>query len=394
MVTSALEKFCTVTRSITIDTAEVPLHIVTTQCAVRVPSASAPICAEATGCGIATTRDLAELKAQAECLEAFHYLRPTSSPANKVTGQPVSILLPLEGQTVGAELSTLRAWPAVNIRTRERLLIPQQLVFAEIPDQEPRIRKESNSSGTAFGPAGTDRAARSGVLELVERDAVFGAWLSQRRLPILRPAEQAVAGHLEDTLIRSVQSLGVQTLFLDATSDIGLPTAICVCSREDRQLSFGTACAVTMSEAVDKSLLEAMQIRPFLEECSTESFAQSLMDRDIRSYNATDTAYYWWLKGSLADIDGIVAAPSSKVHARPHAVQDTFAEISRHLLNMNFDIFVTDLSSDWLAESGWEVVRVLVPALLSAFTRQRHRPDEHRRWGYLGGAPDLPVPFA
>ena len=235
----------------------------------------------------------------------------------------------------------------------------------------------------AFGDLGTDRAARSGLLELIERDAIFGAWLSGRRLPVLVPSH---------ALIAALAALGIEVLLLDATSDLAVPVAICICSHAGRQITFGTAAAGDMGQAVEKALLEALQMRPFLQEYPDGKMEQVLSDRDLASFTATDTALYWWSRGTLAAISDHLVSPDPPAPAA--RISDSFPDLTERLLQRGMTVILADLSSDWLHAAGWQVVRVLVPDLLPAFTRERYRPAFHTRWGDLPGAPKLPVPFA
>lgn len=379
---SSLDSFCRVTRQVRMDAGGQAIHIVLTELA-DVPEAVSDLARTATGCGIATSLPLATLKSQAECLEALHYLQPPRAALARQDGGSTLVLLPLEVPDRGNILAPIKVWPALDLRHRQNLLLPEQVLFAAIPEGETRIRADSNSSGVAFGDLGTDRAAKSGLLELIERDAIFGAWLSGRRLPVLRPAH---------TLISGVAALGVDVLLLDATSDLGVPVAICICSHAGGQITFGTAAAGDIGQAIEKALLEALQMRPFLQEYPDGQMDQVLSDRDVASYTATDTALYWWSRGTLAAIADHLVSPDP---AEPKAcISDSFPDLTERLLQRDLTVILADLSSDWLHAAGWQVVRVLVPDLLPAFTRQRHRPAFHPRWGDLRGAPKLPVPFA
>ena len=385
-MTSSLDSFCALTRRVRIDAGVQTIHIVLTELAADLPEPVSDLARTATGCGIATSLPLATLKSQAECLEALHYLQPPGAALARQGDGPTAVLLPLETPDRGTILAPIRVWPALDLRHRQSLLLPEQVLFAAVPDGETRIRAESNSSGMAFGDLGTDRAARSGLLELIERDAIFGAWLSGRRLPILNTSQALTP------LIAGVQALGVDVLMLDATSDLGVPVAICICSHAGRQITFGTAAAGDMGQAMEKALLEALQMRPFMEEYPAAKLDQVLSDRDVASFTATDTALYWWSSGTLAAVTDHLMDPNP--HQPTAHASDSFPDLTERLLQHNMTVVLADLSSDWLHAAGWQVVRVLVPDLLPAFTRERDRPAFHPRWGDLRGAPKLPVPFA
>jgi thiazole/oxazole-forming peptide maturase SagD family component len=407
-----IDDLCLIDSQMEIETDFCKIYIATASSTESLDMRHGMVRLPARGCGISTSAEIARLKASAECLESIHYLQPPRYPAasQSLLGE---VLIPVGTGTSECTLESVATWPAVQLHDGKTVQLPRQLIFAHGNENEPKIVVESNSSGVGCGPVAKGYAVRSGFLELVERDGIFGAWLAGKKLAEIKiraPEARDRLGGAQDgttplnegesdftTLLNGVKSLGLDVLCLDATTDLDIPTVLCICSKGGRQITVGSSAAHSFQLALSKALLEAMQTRPFLAPYSDEEIVSRIGEKPHDRFDAIDRALYWWAEGRMDRLtDHIVDRSSFKTIQVNAKVEEApaMATYCAKLHSKGYKVIVADISSCDLHQAGWEVVRVIVPDLLAAFTRERSKPLHHRRWGHFPASPSFPHPFA
>ncbi len=150
----------------------------------------------------------------------------------------------------GTDLATGAAtWlPAVMAYYGLRDLVPAERFWYRI------------STGFAVHTDPTEALVR-GICEVVERDALAVTWLQRLSLPV-------VADHLLSDAARRLLAWThrhfIETYAFDATTDIGVPTVMCLqIAPHDRARAQTVSCATgrSISSAADKAILEACRGR-------------------------------------------------------------------------------------------------------------------------------------
>ncbi len=151
-----------------------------------------------------------------------------------------------------------------SLLSSERVLVPAQLIywtypvsFGDVP--EPLLR-EQNTNG-AGGFYSIEGALLSGLLECVQRDGFFRDWLRLFPPPRIDPA--GIGQQRTKDLITKGRAVGLDTLFFDITSELGVPTCLCVLVRHDDELphiSMGASCRIDGETALYDALLEAASV--------------------------------------------------------------------------------------------------------------------------------------
>lgn len=241
-------------------------------------------------------------------------------------------------------------------------LVPSHLVyFGYRPPRGVRVPQQlgrADSNGCAAGRTRAD-AARRGLLELIERDAVAQWWYHQARRPEVPRAEwdDARRTRILDWLARDDRD----TWVLDLTGDLGIPVVAAVSVRRrgrHPRVLLGFAARLDRRAAAHRALDELLQ----------EAMLVHAADRGQLTQPATDRR--WLRDGTLDAQPQLVPAPTARRSAvRVRARQtptgstratDDVAVILARLARAELRAWMVDLTR---AESTRRVVRVLVPGL-------------------------------
>jgi thiazole/oxazole-forming peptide maturase SagD family component len=214
---------------------------------------------------------------------------------------------------------------------------------------EPRIAL-SDSNGCALGRT-VEEATLSGLMELVERDAVAIWWYNRLRRPALPPEE------LEDEPLRSVMAtfaaMGRPIQLLDIATDLGIPVVAAIAPHESgTEPFFASSANWSRRAAARKAVWEVCQIWHSVtrrKQCGEELAAWLL--------TATTLTEPWLVP------DGVAPA---------HADMDSgdaprgLASAVERLQSAGLDPLVLDLSRNDVALPA---VRVVVPGLRHFWAR-------------------------
>jgi len=195
------------------------------------------------------------------------------------------------------------------------------------------------SSGCAAGTS-LEQALLGACLEVVERDAVAIAWLQRLPLPRL-PLPTGWTEDVDDSRI---------ALF-DATSDLGLPTALAVLLAPPGSglpPAVGAGCAEALGTAAGKALRELTVVRACL--WSEADSATPPADVPAEAFD------------HLLAAPGPVAPPCAV--PAPTPVQARLMDVVGRLAAEAGDVVAVDLTPVELDGTGVRVVRVIVPALV------------------------------
>lgn len=355
------------------------------------------------GCGAAFEETEARLKAVAECLESFCFLNAPDiestrarfgtrdrqiDPANFLT-VPAGAGDELRETLPRSELCWSEALDLVSGRPVE---LPAQLVF-DIPAVagEPQIRAERISSGMALGPSGSGMARKNGLLEILERDALMGAYLRRKSVPRVVGLPPPISD-----LVRQLEGKGVECVFLDVTSEIGIPTvaALCVDRRSGGPaLTAGAACRETYADAAEKALLEAAQSRP-ARRALMEDGLPEIAGPAGSPFGSFERVVYWCDPANLDALDFWLAGDSVVPFAELAAIRVSTGNALKTMLARGWSVYEVDATLAEIRAAGFETKKIVCPDLHGSYAAEAAKTLYSVHYGQLediGGTP--PHPF-
>jgi ribosomal protein S12 methylthiotransferase accessory factor len=158
--------------------------------------------------------------------------------------------------------------------------VPEELVFLDPRAGAGHGFGPSISTGLSCGQPGHPVLLR-GVQEVVERDALMGAWWG--RYPLFEWEPDRVLGSLDPSLSRRLLRPNLRYRFYRVDSPYSAHATIVTLEGEDREgLCFcaGSACRETRTESWRKSILEAMQGRHFVRQFKTQQNSKHVDSSD------------------------------------------------------------------------------------------------------------------
>ncbi|MGZ3146073.1 YcaO-like family protein [Lentzea chajnantorensis] len=200
------------------------------------PTMTAELHGHGAGHGRTAGFEQAERVALFEAVERYNGMRPRShrttfeasfaelGPDHAV--DPATLGLPDHHRyTPNLTFRWVEGWSYTRQRT---IAVPEQVAYwdVETPPEQRFLHETSNGCG--LGNSLTE-AVLHGLFEVAERDAFLMAWYAQTPLRRIRLPRDPLLHHLTDRL----EELGYELLFLDATTDIGIPSVLAL-ARTDR----------------------------------------------------------------------------------------------------------------------------------------------------------------
>lgn len=268
--------------------------------------------------------------------------------------------------------------------------VPAVMVFLHFPFLSQGERMWLPISTGCAAHTSLERALLGAIGEVLERDAISLIWLQQLQLP--RIEFDVVPAWLQAYLDQNERARsGVEHLFFDATTDMGVPT---VYSLQLSPRNDILAALVMCSTELDPGVAVAKVIR----ESASSRIAMrahhdvpARLDDFIRVF---DGAAYMGHRDRLAAFDFLVNTPRRRRLSEMPTIgtgdthQDLLNLLER-LRQRQMDVYAVDISTDEALRAGMRVVRVIIPGLqpLSFSYRARYlgHPrlyDAPRRMGY------------
>ncbi|WP_407529319.1 YcaO-like family protein [Methylobacterium oryzisoli] len=218
--------------------------------------------------GVATTRSEARLKCEFELVERLVssapetvrrlvHDRPRDERVSWRAFTPYDAAL--QNRLAAAMPSPDRDWcPAYGMRTGRAYDVPASKVLPIWPCLSPSYAfdGECDASGLAAGPSGDVRRCREhGLCEVLERDAMMLAW----RVPGWGVADLENLAAVRPDIAAFLDEHRLNVTLLDIGDPDLLPVVICLLDDEGRVVC-GTACALDLDAAIQKSVLEAIML--------------------------------------------------------------------------------------------------------------------------------------
>lgn len=299
---------------------------------------------------------------------------------------------------------------AYSLTRGEWRLVPASRVFFSLHPEEAYV---GQANTTGLGAGGTyEEAIHSGLLEVIERDAVALAWLHRRAARRLEIDDPALQRHLEECFLTDRSEVDLQ--LYDLQTDLPVPVVLSILRRPTESgpyFAMAAAARLDPAAAVRKALREQAQTFPLFRQLirarwqPADDFS-NLVDFEhhlllyLRRPEMIQEELAFFGEAPVAKLSEVASCSTGRV------LGDLEVCVAA-LQSRGFEVLVVDLTTPDIAASGFRVVRVVVPGLVMLHgdnlpclgPPRALAPPEDLVWknpGWnLGAGPNLvPHPFA
>lgn len=260
---------------------------------------------------------------------------------------------------------------------KQKALLPAQLVFWSYKkiELEPFLA-ESNTNGGA-GHFSKDEALLAALLELIQRDGFMIYWLNNLSPNVLDVTTLTDPVSVE--LVQRLRRYNIDPYFLDTTTDLGVPSTICVLvdrSGDAPILTIGGGAGFTERELFFSSAAEALAV---FEATRSVSFS---LDANYTPFNdprvGREERIVVWRGKEMFDrfkffIEGKTRPVESFLGDASRLRNPT--EQLKHILSVlkakDYDCFSYCVRDPLLQSIGYHVVRAIVPQLMHLYLSER-----------------------
>jgi len=271
--------------------------------------------------------------------------------------------------------------PCRSMITGDQFFYPSVLTYVPYtPVTQDEWIGPSTSTGMSSGFTRAE-ACLSGLLECVERESFAVTWLNKLSPPKLKPKpSDAIYKKIEYALADT----GAEITFLNMTTDVGLPSVICVLKHVCEGMpsyAVGASTKMTLEHACEKSLCEAVseyeRLRVELEKRKGPWFAKDdfsdVTDWPWHGLFYTDPKQHKHLSYLLGSKIEQPLDQEINFYGTP---QECLLYALKKVKNVVDDIFCIELTTREFAEMDVSVVKVIVPQLAQL--------NPHHIFPYLG----------
>lgn len=275
-------------------------------------------------------------------------------------------------------------YPTEEIISRDRVLIPAQLIFLNSAyDEEFPIRNERISTGAAFGVS-RKNALENGLLEAIERDSCISSYLLQRDLKKINGFPEKI-----NELIEYLKRYNLETHVLDATSDLGVPTTMAI--SVDRTglgpaIEVGSSSRFNYEDSIYKSILESIQCRRSARIFKNQ-FSDSIDESNI--FSLDDRFAFWHSLDRINDLDFWIEGESFVDYSNLKSNTSNLNLLLKRFEDMNYHVFVADIAIPEIKNEGFEVLKVSVPELHPLYLDERAKSLYSVHYGSIKDNPQL-----
>ncbi|MFB6202681.1 MAG: YcaO-like family protein [Halorhabdus sp.] len=234
-----------------------------------------------------------------------------------------------------------------NLATGQTVTLPASLVVYPPPNEDVR---PATTTGLGFGNAGGE-AIRSGLYEVIERDASMLAWYST-----FEPLALAIDDTRFETLLARLEAEGMSVSTLLLTQDVDVPVVACAVHRaggEWPRFAMGSSANLDPVAAARSALTEATQNWLELGRMGRERASES--GGAIAEYASFPSAVQ-----SFIDADSVVSAGDVGPETVPTGEAERTALVER-VIDAGLTPYAARLTTRDVAALDFESVRVIVP---------------------------------
>ncbi|MBY0227835.1 MAG: YcaO-like family protein [Gemmataceae bacterium] len=280
---------------------------------------------------------------------------PAVEPSRWVLFHPEQYALPGFPYEPFTEDAVVRWTCCRDAGTGQPWWVPEELVHLEARPGERHRLGRSASTGLSCGRGPVPVLLR-GLQEVIERDALTGAWWG--RYPLEEWPEDEVFGLLDPSIPPRLRRPNLRWRFYRARSPFSQHVALARCDGEDGEgwaVRFGSACRETLAASWAKALLEAAQCIPYVRHLRRERGGERGPPADFAAHALHYTLHPEQMACTVAEDP----APRVPLVASPEETLEVLRE------RLGRPVLFRDLTPPGISSEvpGWRVLRVVVPGL-------------------------------
>lgn len=273
--------------------------------------------------------------------------------------------------------ATIRWIRGVDFASQEQIWVPAIMACYRTRDPLPAESFWYRISTGYAAHSDPAEALVRGICEVIERDAIAVSWLQQIPLPV-------VGDEWLSTETRQLITWGrrhfIECLIFDATTDVGVPTALCLgIAKYSGNFSQTISCATgrTITSAVDKVILDAVTVR------WGDSPIDDLPENAAEFRTLSQGVRYMAVPSRRAAFDFLINdAQKRQSEERLTLPEDSggmLAWLITTLSGKGMSVIAVDRTTHELAAAGLTAVNVIIPELqpMSLYPTAQYR-GHHR----------------
>ena len=284
-------------------------------------------------------------------------------------------------------------WLSLDLFNNSKVFVPAQMIFLSNDfDEEFSIRRERISTGSAFGMSGEQRAFYSGFFETIERDAIMGAYLMKKSLPLIKKLPNEIIN-----LIDYYKRYNLETYIFDATSDLEIPVVMSIVLDRTgigEAVNLGVKSGETYLECIKGSLFEAVQPRRAARIAYTLN-PERFEFGDSKKINGMEERYaYWSPVNRINDLNFWLESSLEKSYEDISKKNLSLKKSLEIIKNRDYSIFVSDITLSKIKSKKFETLKVLIPELHPLYLAENAKALYSVHYGKISLDPKLkPHPF-
>ncbi len=274
---------------------------------------------------------------------------------------------------------------AERVATKNKVYVPAQLIYwnYKLVEREPFLR-EPNTNG-AGGMFTKEEAILSGLYELVQRDAFLAFWFSKTAPPKIDP--ETVPDQEFQSIFSATRRYGFDMHLLNTTVETGIPSCVAVLedlSGKAPRLVFGGGCQLSPAKAILRAAEEVWALYYQNREAPsayfelTDDFAP--FETSVGHIERIRLAANPKMKDNY---DFLIKGAPKKFSEYSFDLPKSFSSKKEELvwavrkvesLGRGYEVYAYVSEHALLKELGYEVARVIVPALLPLYLQEHRAP--------------------
>lgn len=291
------------------------------------------------------------------------------------------------------EKSVFRWVKGKSLVTEREAFIPAQLVFWNYRFEAEEPVLEQPITNGAAGHFTREEAILAGLYELIQRDAFFVHWLNKIAPPRIDPA--SIKDPSFQKIFGDLTRFGIYPELLDVTSDIGIPSFVCVLTDgrgKESGIALGGGCDPNAESAIVRAMTEAMGVSHWLRMRGEYATLPEPYEPFSIPLGQEGRLKLWGNPAMRSRFDFFLSGPRIALHDRSGVAVPRVLEILRER-GREYEPFVYEATHPVLEKLGYCSVAVAVPALLPLYLNETMAPLASRRIKDPLNVNPLPHPF-
>lgn len=253
-----------------------------------------------------------------------------------------------------------------NITADKQALLPAQLIFLNYSMHAPETLADVPISTGAACDDNYVSAVLTGILEVVERDAIMIAYLTKN---INRHIDlEKIPSRKIQKILKKIRRYNLEWYVFDVQNNIPIPTYLSVLV--DRT-GFGPAVVVGSKTSLNTEVgIVASVEEAFMSRVWGRQIIQDMINPNLGQVRTrSDHLYFWLSPKQISKLDWLLSLPKQdlQLQASSCSREELLHRVVRNCQQKGFDIFAVDVTLDMFKEAGFYVTKVLIPGLQSLY---------------------------